>query len=162
MKIIIQQYGGYLLDVLCLSLLITLLFSGIRDEHGNQGVHKIVGAEVQSYTKGKDYKSYTDYDVYRSESDKEPPKIVYGGIVQPSIGNWYIPDSISATDYRGESLLVQISSIVNPDGMELVDSYNSQTKEVLLASPGIYEFTVSATDRENRKTTSRIRIPVNR
>ena len=159
MKQVITAYGHFLLEGIVLVLLLVLLFCGIRDEEGNVGVFNMTGARVS--IEHTDYQTFTDFrGTYVSEAAKTEPEISYT-VGNLSSGTICLLDCIKAVDYTGSELTFWVDSIKAPDGRELVDSYNSDTKEIYLGQAGIYKMTVSVCDSGNRTVDGVIYIPVN-
>lgn len=155
MKQIIKNYGGFLLDVTVLALLITLLFSQITDAKGNRGILNMIGAGIK--TEGADYAEYTDMDTYVTESSKTAPVISFDDSII-KVGNIDLTNHIKAADHTGAELQIKVLAVTNRNGTEL--SFNDASVNFPVA--GIYEVKVTAVDAWNRRTTSRIRLAVNK
>ena len=160
MKQVITAYGHFLLEGIVLVLLLVLVFCGIRDEEGNVGVFNMTGARLS--IEHTDYQGFTDFrGTYVSEAAKTEPEISYiEGNLQT--GRVCFANCIKAVDYAGNTLSFWVDSVKAPDGREIVDSYNADTKEIYLEQAGVYEVTVSVCDSGNRTLDGIIHIPVNR
>ena len=159
MKQVITAYGHFLLEGIVLVLLLVLVFCGIRDEEGNVGVFNMTGARVS--IEHTDYQTFTDFrGTYVSEAAKTEPEISYT-VGNLQTGRNCLTDCIKAVDYAGNVLSFWVDSIKTPDGREIVDSYNADTKEIYLGQTGIYKMTVSVCDSGNRTVDGVIYIPVN-
>lgn len=159
MKIVIEQYGRFILDGIVVVAVMVIIFLGLSDANGNKGIFKVTGAQLE--IENVDYTAYTDFKgTYKTESEKTKPKITFTG-VRVATGNLVLSDYIKATDYTGASLFIQISSILSPEGDELIDGYNTETTAITLLEPGVYTIKVSATDSSSHKTESTVQFPVN-
>lgn len=159
MEHVTGELGKTLLDILAIGLLIVYLLSTIRDDAGNQGILNIMGAGIQNTS--ADYNSYSDFKVYEAEAVKEAPVISVTATGAISTGAHRIADYIKATDHNGDDITVKVISIRAPDNVVIADSATTAMTEVNFLSPGIYTAEVYAVDGAGRKTTCRIRIPVN-
>ena len=159
MKQVITAYGHFLLEGIVLVLVLVLVFCGIRDEEGNVGVFNMTGARLS--VEHTDYQTFTDFrGTYVSEAAKTEPEISYT-VGNLSSGMICLLDCIKAVDYAGSDLPFWVDSIKAPDGRELADSYNPDTKEIYMGQAGIYEVTLSVCDSGNRTVDGVIYIPVN-
>ena len=159
MKQVITAYGHFLLEGIVLVLLLVLLFCGIRDEEGNVGVFNMTGARLS--IEHTDYQGFIDFrGAYVSEASKSEPEFFYdaGNL---SAGIICLADCIKAVDYAGNELSFWVDSVKAPDGREIADSYNADTKEIYLGQAGIYEVALSVCDSGNRVVNGVIFIPVN-
>lgn len=158
MKQIVGQYGKFLLEGMILVILLMLLFVGIRDDAGNQGVPHIVGARLP--TGGINYDSYSDFDACHTESGKQKPTIDYvGGNL--TVGVIKLSDYIHATDYAGSDLQIKIMEIRSPNGSDIIGAM-ADTTEITLDVPGVYTVKLRAIDGGGRKTVCTLNIVVNK
>lgn len=160
MEKIIKQYGKFALAAAALFLALTIVFTGVRDDAGNQGLFAIAGANIGEHVKSAEYGAYTDFDTYAKEGSKSFPEITYAG-TNLVTGRSRLGDHIGAADHAGNALQIKINSIRDWNGTELMEGYDQNTTEMEFVRPGIYEVTVSAVDSWNRKSICTIRIPVN-
>jgi len=159
MKLVIEHYGKFLLEGLVVVALMALIFTGLTDENGNKGIFAVTGAQIQ--VEAVDYQSYSDFkNTYKAESEKENPKIT-SACQRLAAGAHTLSSYITAEDNAGQPLDIRVSSIKSPDGVEILDTYNADTSEILLTEPGEYLVTVSAVDGSNRMTKVAVRLPVN-
>jgi len=159
MKQVITAYGYFLLEGIVLVLLLVLLFCGIRDGEGNVGVFNMTGARIS--IEHTDYQGFTDFrGTYVSEASKSEPEIFYD-VGNLSAGTIRLADCMKAVDYAGNELSFWVDSVKAPDGREIADSYNADTKEIYLGQAGIYEVALSVCDSGNRVVNGVIFIPVN-
>lgn len=159
MREVFEYYGRFLIEGIVLATLLGMIFGGMKDENGNQGLCAIVGAQIEMDP--EDYRSYTDFkDVYKRESEKAPPHIYYEG-EGLEIGRHVLFDYIKATDSEGQDISVVINSIKGPDEVELIEEYNPYTGEISFSKPGVYAISVSAKDKSNKRTEAIIQIPMN-
>ncbi|MBD5556844.1 MAG: hypothetical protein HDQ95_16265 [Roseburia sp.] len=158
MKQIIGQYGKFLLEGMILVILLMLLFVGIRDDAGNQGVPHIVGARLP--TGGINYEGYSDFEAYHAESGKTAPKIEFSGGGFET-GTVRLSDYIHAVDHAGHDLQIKVVEIIHPDGSDITGTLQPDT-EISLDNPGIYSVKVCALDDGGRKTVCTLDIPVNK
>lgn len=160
MEQIMKTFGDNVLEAFIAICLVAMLLYGIVDAEGNQGVFKIIGANVSS--ESTDYREYTDFrEVYQEESKKEPPKIKYAASCL-QVGSVKLSDYINASDYKGNAIPIKIESIKSADETELLNTYNPITAEIIFERPGIYTVTASVVDENNRMVRCTIRIPVNK
>lgn len=105
--------------------------------------------------------TYTDYSIYKSESEKAVPTIQYA-----YEGNIYsncevgINDLFRAKDYQDKDLRVKVLRIKNQEGTDVTDLYNMQTENIIFPEQGVYKFTVTTTDTSKKKYTCAISVPV--
>ncbi len=160
MEQIIREYGAFLLSGIAVMLLMGILFNSIEDADGNKGIFAMTGAKLE--TVDNDYNSYTDFkNTYQIESAKPVPAINYNG-GHLWAGTIKLTDYIKAEDYAGRTLPVKVLGILNPDGIELLDIYNTDTAEIYLEKAGIYTVTVTVVDDINKSSKCMIQIPVNK
>lgn len=160
MEEIMKAYGGYVLEAFVAICLVSMLLYGVVDDNGNRGVFKIIGANIQ--IENTDYAEYKDFqEGYLEESKKEPPKIIYTDICL-RVGSVKLSDHIKASDFNGNAIPIKIESIKSTDEIELLDTYNPATAEIVFERPGIYTLIASAVDENNRTVRCTIRIPVNK
>lgn len=159
MEQIIKVYGKLLLEGMVLIALLTILFVEIKDEEGNKGVTRIVGAKLE--VENVNYNLYTDFKTtYQNESNKKAPEIFFDGTHLYS-GVCIIPNYIKAMDFSGTELEIKVSSIKDAAGTELIGDYDHDTGEISFV-PGIYTVEVSAKDVNNKLTRCMIQIPVSK
>lgn len=160
MKQVVTAYGRFLLEGMVFVLLVTMVFTGIEDNEGNKGVLAMIGSQLE--LENTDYHAYTDFrETYQTESKKAAPVIIYSGR-HLKIGKSKLTDYISAVDYAGNEIHITIKEIKDSNGLELIDSYNIATSEMIFKESGIYTVTVCATDDICQSSECRIQIPVNR
>lgn len=159
MREVFEQYGKCILEgVVCITLM-GMIFTGVTDGHGNKGLYAIIGSQIDA--KGVDYKVYTDLrETYRVESEKEPPRIFFEGS-RLEVGEHILSNYIKAVDYEGKELSIKVQSILDPDGVEQIDVYHSETGKIHLSEAGVYVVRVLAFDEGNRSTEVSISIPIN-
>ncbi len=159
MKQVIEVYGKFLLEAVGVAALALLLLVGIRDTEGNRGIFQMVGAKlpVESIV----VEDYFDAEIYKSESEKQPPTIHLQLETMIKTGTQKISDYLIAEDYDANLLPIKILSVINPEGTDITGDCNPDTTEILFAKPGIYTVTVAAKDDGNRKTIKVVKIPVN-
>ena len=160
MNQVISTYGKFLLEGIILVAVFVLVFTGIRDDAGNQGVFAIVGSQIE--TGNTDYESYNDFrGTYQTESGHAAPEIIYvtEGVLR--IGTVKLSEHIKAADYEGNELPIKVTGILSPLGTELISSYDPAKEEINLAAAGLYTITVRVLDRGNRESIRIFKIPVN-
>lgn len=159
MREVFEYYGRFLLEGVVLAALFGMIFGGMKDENGNQGLFVILGDQIEMET--VDYRNYTDFKVvYKRESEEAPPYIYYEG-EGLEIGRHVLFDYIKAIDSEGQNISVVINSIKGANEVELIEEYNPNTGEISLSKPGVYVISVSAKDKSNKRTEAIIRIPMN-
>ena len=154
MKQVIEVYGKFLLEAVGVAALALLLLVGIRDTEGNRGIFQMVGAKLP-------VESYFDAEIYKSESEKQPPTIRLQLETMIKTGTQKISDYLIAEDYDANLLPIKILCVINPEGTDITGDCNSDTTEILFPEPGIYTVTLAAKDDGNRKTIKVVKIPVN-
>ena len=159
MKQIITDFGYFLLDGIALVLLVALLFHGMA-ANTSTNLFAAVGPNLKIET--VNYNNYTDFKrTYLLESEKKPPIIFYQG-GNLTTGDICLTDYIKSTDHAGNALPIKISSILNMQGTELIDTFRQDSSKINLSQPGIYTISISAVDDGNRLTKCTIKIPVNK
>lgn len=151
MQEIIEIYGKAIVHIAITGFLLALLFCGISDESGNRGVFGITAKELE----WEQDESAPEFDAYRLESGKEPPRFILAFSGYCAVGRYEAADLIRAEDCEGNGLSVRVTAVRDPEG-------NDQGTELLFSRPGIYEVSVYAVDSGNRKSEGIIKIPVNR
>lgn len=159
MKQVLEVYGRFLVDAVVLVILLLLLFLGIKDADGNQGVFHIVGAKLN--TMEKEDSTFFDFLAYQEQSSYTAPVITYKGEAAMETGSYQIGDCVQAFDAQGDELSVKLLGIFLP-GEEEMRPVFSQTETLLFEEPGIYTLKVQAIDSRRKKTVDLISIPVNR
>lgn len=159
MKLVIEHYGRFILDGIVVVAVMMIVFLWLTDSEGNKGIFAVTGAQIN--IDATDYTAYTDFKgVYKTESEKKHPRISFtGGRI--TIGTHTLSNYIKAVDDAGQNLAIKVSSILAPDGTEVVGTYNQNTTEITFSQSGIYTLTVSVLDEGNRMTKTNIKIPVN-
>ena len=156
MEQVIRTYGTFLLEGTVLVALVWLLFWGITDETGHHGVFSIAG----SYQKEEQPAARLDFTRYQSEGEKSAPVIQYVWTGMLHVGEYSLEELLRAEDYSGQTLQVQLCSVLNPQGTEQIQSdwgYN----RVQFNRQGIYTLKVRTADAWNRVTVCVFCIPVN-
>ena len=159
MKQVITNFGYFLLEGTALLLLMLLLFHQMTETGSDESIFSAVGSHLQiehiNYSQYKDFK-----ETFVLESEKTQPAVFYQG-GHLTTGTACLTDVIHARDYAGNALPIQISSIKNMHGIELIESFSPDTANITLSESGIYTISVSAIDDGNRLTTCTITVPVN-
>ena len=70
MREVFEYYGRFLLEGIVLAALLGMIFGGMKDENGNQGLFAILGAKIKMET--VDYRNYTDFKVVYKGERKSP------------------------------------------------------------------------------------------
>lgn len=160
MKLILEQYGKFIMTGVVVVALLSILFFGVTDGNGHRGFLQIFGAQMD--TAGTDYSAYQDYGQLKTESLKTKPEITAATDTNVFAGTEYgIGDLIKAADDNGTDLSVTVDSITDANGNDVTSIYNSTTEKVTFPEQGIYTFEVRAVDGGNRGTKSTVKIPVN-
>lgn len=76
-------------------------------------------------------------------------------------GTYRLTDCISATDYNGNPLPVELTGMWYMDGEELTDCYDPVTKEISFERSGIYTLKLSAVDDMDQTGMCSVKVPVN-
>ncbi len=156
MQEIIRNYGHFMLEATVVILLFLFLLVNVTDEQGNRGVFEIAGARIETDT--PDYTSYRDFSSYETESGRKGPEISYHGGNGLRVGTVKISDYVKASDEAGAEVPIQVIRVTDREG-KLIPV--QEDTSVQLVKAGIYTVQVSAVDGYNKKTESRILIPVN-
>lgn len=157
MEQIIKNYGRFVLDAVVVALLMVLLFSQITDAEGNRGILNMIGAGID--TGSINYADYTDFNTYVAESSKPAPVITYNGSNSIHAGVARLSDYIKAADRTGAEIAVRVVTLTDQAGTELPCDADTEAN---FPEAGIYTVRVTAVDDINKRTTSDIRIPVNK
>ena len=156
MKLIIENYGRFLLEGIALVSIMGILFHGISD---GKGVMQLIGENAVIHK--NQYELYSDFrEVYKTESEKEPPKFSCD-VGNVAVGNHMLSDYIKACDCEGKSLSFQIMRIIAPDGSDVTDTYNQDTTEIWLSQFGVYHLCLTSMDEQRRTTQITLQLPVN-
>lgn len=159
MREVLECYGKFALDSMVVLALMTLLFVSMTDENGNKGLYSIIGAQIEF--DDVDYRGYTDFkETYKNESEKSPPSILFEGH-RLEVGVHVLSNYIKAVDDAGNGLAVKVKSILAPDNVEVLETYNPDTGEIYMSQTGVYTITVIAIDDRNKFTEAMIQIPIN-
>lgn len=159
MKQVIEIYGKFLLEAAGVAALVLLLFIGIHDAEGNRGIFRMIGAKLP--VGNIVVENYLDAEIYKSESEKQPPEIRFQPETMIKKGIQTLSDYLIAEDYDAKLLPIKILCVINPEGTDITGDCNSDTTEILFPEPGIYSVTLAAKDDGNRKTVKVVKIPVN-
>lgn len=161
MNKIFEHYGKAFLSGTVFLLVMILVFHNVKDNNGNKGIFKIIGANLK--TESIDYKSYTDFDTYASESMKAHPEIKYDytGMI---FATEEIPltDFIKATEYTGGTLNIRMLNITDQNEIEVTSCYNADTGKIIFPTAGEYKLTMAVKDSASKRYTCTIRVPVNK
>lgn len=173
MEHIAKHYGGFILAGIVFVLMLILVFSGIQDGEGNQGIRNIIAAHMD--TEGTDYGAYTDFEIYEKESTNAFPQIHYQDVGALPVGTVAFLDNVEVTDYAGRSLAyagesvdenerdsgyIKYIRLEDEEGNDLTSDINMDTGEITFPQMGIYKVTLQAQDDGYRKSTAVIKIPV--
>ena len=72
MKLIMEQYGRFIMTGVVVVAVFIALFFGVTDGNGHRGFLQIFGAQMD--TGGIDYSTYRDYGTLKTESLKTKPE----------------------------------------------------------------------------------------
>lgn len=158
MEQVIRAYGKFLLEAAVAALLLGILFSGLTDENGNQGIFHMMGAYIREEETAT---ARSDFECCQNESTKSAPAITYVATGMLHRGSCRVDSILKAIDYSGQALPICIKSISNPNGIERIGEYLPAVMEVQFVERGIYSLKVSAKDAWNRTSICEIHIPVN-
>lgn len=161
MKLIMEQYGRFIMTGVIVVAVFIALFFGVTDGNGHRGFLQIFGAQMD--TGGIDYSTYRDYGTLTTESLKTKPEFTCALTGNALTGTEYdLSSLIKATDYDGADLSIAVEHILDEHDNEVSSIYDSTTGKVNFPEQGIYTFEVRAVDGGNRSTKSTVRIPVNK
>ncbi len=161
MKYIIDLYGRFLLSGAVLLLVFVLLFSRISDSEGNRGAFKIMGAALGLTNESGG--AGIDFAVYRTESEKEAPSIVYS-----YDGKLYaneavlLSDFIRAVDYNSGPLELRVLQVTDSASNDITSCYDRRNGNICFPAEGMNRITLAVKDSSNKKYTCTIEVPVNR
>ena len=161
MKLIMEQYGKFIMTGVVVVAVFIALFFGVTDGQGHRGFLQIFGSKIQ--TDQVDYSAYQDYGTLKTESLKTKPEFTFVPTGNAKTDTEYdLSELIRATDYDGTELAITVDRILDEHDNEVSSIYDSTTGKVNFPEQGIYTFEVRAVDGGNRSTKSTVRIPVNK
>ena len=156
MEQIIKFYGKGLIEGIALAALIMMFMAGIGLEEGKLA---FIGENLEK--ENINYFQYNDFKgTYQMECNKTGPKIFFVGNHLQS-GTCIIPETIKEKDFAGTELQINVISIKDAGGIELINEYEQETGEIVLKS-GIYTVEVCAVDENNKSAKCKIQIPVSK
>lgn len=158
MEQIIKSYGKILLDMLVLGCLLSVLFGGLTDDAGNEGILHIIGAHFAAEEQEVER---TDLQVYVTEGKIPPPRIFYAGESAILTGRRRLAEYIKATDAEGKNLQIQLLAVLDESGRQ-IENCNFETTGVEFQMPGIYTVQIAAVDERRKKNVCQIRLPVSK
>lgn len=173
MKELMKQYGRFIFAGSALMVIFLLVFSGVRDSEGNQGILAIFAAHMN--TEGIEYGNYNDYDTYHTEGMKAAPEITYQDIGHLPVGTVSFLDQVTVADHAGRALGYAGSTVDDTErslgyfkivkfqdaaGNDLSSNINVDTGEINFPEPGVYEVTLRAQDDGCRNSIVAIRVAV--
>lgn len=161
MKYIFETYGKTLFEGAVITLVLVMLLVNIQDDEGNKGIFKMIGAQLP--IEENDYKTYTDFDVYASESAKTPPNIAfdYSGMLYAE-EDILIQSFIKASDYMGGQPELRVYKVTDLLGNDVTSCYDSNSGNINFPDKGIYELELAVKDSTCKKYTCTILVPVNK
>lgn len=155
MEQVIRAYGRFLLEAAVSALLLVLLFAGLKDEEGNQGVFRMIGAQLDE---AREESGGLDFAGFAGESRVGKPVIAYRYTGVLYTGSYPPEMLLGAVDAAGNEREVRVRSVTDPQGNEREPDAAGQ---LVFDTGGIYTLRVAAMDDENRVSTCEIRVPVN-
>lgn len=157
MEQVLQCYGKGIAAGIVLAAVMVLLFAGIRDEQGNQGIVNI----IKTWIPEEDIiTENAAIDAFAEAGNVAYPTIryVYNGMLHRGT---YLPgDLFLAVDGMGEERNVLWCEMTDPHGNSC--TIESQQGEVVFDAEGIYTVWVCSADEANRRSVCEFQIPVNR
>ena len=156
MEQVIRTYGMFILEAAVFTGLIWLIFRGITDDAGNQGIFSIAGSGREEISV-----PHLDFTCYQSESEKETPVIQYIRTGMLYVGEYSQEELLSAHDYRGQSLSLELCSVSDVRGIDRTREVCTESGGLRFESPGVYTLKVQAVDAWNRIAVCKISGPVN-
>lgn len=157
MEQVLQWYGKGIAAGIVLAAVLVLLFAGIRDEQGNQGIVNIVKTwipEEEAITESAAVSAFAE------AGDVAYPTIRYAYSGMLHMGTYLPGELFSAVDGKGEERNVLWCEMTDPHGNSC--TVESQECEVVFDMEGIYTVRVCAMDGANRRSVCEFQIPVNR
>ena len=155
MKEIVESYGEFFLEAIVIGLLFANVIYGLKD---NQGVFQIVGEKIA--IANMDYTTYLDFrNVYMEECNKGMPEIYFLG-EHLKVGTNKLSDYLAAYDYAGRELKIVINRILDLNGNELLNRYDSISGDIFFTEAGVYLMEMEIRDSDNRIKYYKIQIPV--
>lgn len=161
MKYIIETYGKALLEGTIITLVLVLVLFNIKDNEGNKGILKIIGAQLP--VEENNYEIYGDFDSYASEGAKMPPNISFDySEMLYAEEDISIQTFIKTSDYAGGQPELRVYKIMDSFGNDITFCYNSNTGNIYFPQKGIYELELAVKDSASKKYTCTILVPVNK
>lgn len=173
MKELVKQYGDFVLAGIIFIALVVLIFSGVQDGEGNQGMRSVLAAHMD--VEGIDYSAYSDFEAYSAEGAKTFPTIAYRDNGYLPVGTVNFVNLVETVDYAGRVLgyagstvdeaerqngYLKIASLEDAEGNNLSAGINMDTGEITFPAAGTYKVTLYAQDDGFRKTSSVIHVAV--
>ena len=156
MEQVIRTYGSFLLGAVALGSIVWLLFQGMTDGEGHDGIFAMVGA----WQEDEQSIAGVDFAGFQTESEKEDPTLRYVWSGMLYTGEYTLEQLVTAEDYRGNRLAVVLCGVCDPEGRSW-ERENLEGDSIRLERPGVYRLTVRAVDAWNRSTVCEICVPVN-
>ena len=161
MKLIMEQYGKFILSGIIIVSLFYAVFLGVSDAYGHRGLLQIMGSDMPD--EKVDYSSYQDYTVMTAEAGKGSPQI---RCLQNSHAvtntEYSITELVNAADGTGTMLEVKVVKITDTPGNDVSFIYDRTAERLIFPVCGLYTFELCAVDDGNRCTRATVQIPVNK
>lgn len=146
-----EEYGETLLaGVAAFMVLVLILASGILS---------VIGARAKM--EENSYSEYSDFQVFSELCQREKPKIICD-----AEKHWYagevifIEEAFGGKDADGKKLEVEVKAITDKDGVDCMDMYQREARQIVFQKAGIYLFELKVQDEENLYVTSKIELSV--
>lgn len=162
MEQILKHYGGGVLAAVAGLLLLGVLFFGVSDADGNQGILKMAGAKMQ--TEGTNYTLFQDFKQVQEEAKKPEPEITetFAGNVLRAGCNYAVSDYVQAIDAEGNIYPVQLEKIIDEEGAETGVSQSIGNGILNFPKSGIYIVQVLTENDAGKKKRYQIAVSVAR
>lgn len=157
MELIIRTYGKFLLEAIVFAGFWLLILVGVRDSKGNIGFFQMLG----SYFNEEQVEYGADFSKCVEESMRSAPEIFCKNKCTLDVGTYDVEDLVGATDCEGNELVVELKEVHNTQGISDMQIYDTDARQIIFETPGIYTLQVRVVDCWNGTKECRICIPVN-
>lgn len=114
-------------------------------------------------TEAEDYSRMADTQAVQALCERELPVIRCVGRKRWDDGeSIFVPEVFAASDAEGNNIEVAVIDITDQNGNSAMGCYSKETKEAVFSARGVYTFLISATDGQQKRSTGRFSILVDR
>lgn len=167
-KRIISEYGDFIRDTAIVTALFLLIFRFLPAGNGTYGIGNVLGHKVEAESSGLGYSSYVDTTAIAEILTREKPVIEFhpynaAGQKTPleAAKDVALTGYFYSTDADGIAVTnIQICSIKDQSGIELLSGRLLQTDTFRFSTAGVYQIEVIATDGKNLYSKMQFSVPV--